>query len=76
MSKKPKTKILFGEEPTTSKRKYARKAATAKTVVAKRTYRKRKTTTTSKNEGLVSIQVPANIAFQLGVHLGQTFAAN
>lgn len=59
-------KQYFGAESkvntTTKKRKYTRRAATTAKRTAKRT---------AKTQEFVNIRVPANLAFQLGVHIGQ-----
>lgn len=69
-----KTKKYFGEEKaprrakaTKAKRKYTRRAAVA-------TAGRKPARRAGKREQLVSIQVPANVAFQLGVTLGRSLA--
>lgn len=70
-------KKMFGEE-TKSKKKSAKATAT-KPVKVKRAYTRRKgiAKATAKGEvQLVTIQVPAQVAFQLGMHLGALSVQN
>lgn len=67
MAKKTTVSARAFFDATPAKRK------TAKTATApKRKYTKRKNGNEKISSQLVSIQVPASLAFQLGLHLGRT----